>query len=101
MHTELNSRNFEAEVTNFKGTVVIDFWAPWCGPCRSQSPILESFSAEVPTVKVCKVNTDENSDLATQFGIMSIPTIMVFKNGTLTTRAVGVQSISNLKNLTK
>lgn len=97
--TELNAKNFKDETTS-NIPVVVDFWAPWCGPCRSQTPILEQFAAKYEgKVKVCKVNTDENSELSMQFGIMSIPTIMVFKNGELVNKAVGVQSIDNLAKL--
>lgn len=97
--TELNENNF-AQYTNDTLPVVVDFWAPWCGPCRSQTPILEQFAEKYAgKVKVYKVNTDENGDLAMQFGIMSIPTIMVFRGGEAVNRAVGVQSIDNLVKL--
>lgn len=97
--TELNEKNFEQELADDL-PVVVDFWAPWCGPCRSQAPILEQFAqAHAGKVKVCKVNTDENADLAVRFGIMSIPTIMVFKSGEIANRAVGVQSLENLSKL--
>ncbi len=96
---ELNASNFSAEI-NCELPVVVDFWAPWCGPCRSQTPILEQFAQKYDgKVKVCKVNTDTNPELANKFGIMSIPTIMVFKGGEISARAVGVQSIDNLAKL--
>lgn len=96
---ELNASNFSAEI-NSELPVVVDFWAPWCGPCRSQTPILEQFAQKYDgKVKVCKVNTDTNPELANKFGIMSIPTIMVFKGGEISARAVGVQSIDNLAKL--
>lgn len=96
---ELNASNFSAEI-NYELPVVVDFWAPWCGPCRSQTPILEQFAQKYDgKVKVCKVNTDTNPELANKFGIMSIPTIMVFKGGEISARAVGVQSIDNLAKL--
>lgn len=97
--TELNAQNFAQEVAG-ELPVVVDFWAPWCGPCRSQTPILEQFAEKYAgKVKVCKVNTDQNQELCMQFGIMSIPTILVFHNGEMTGKAVGLQSLSNLTQL--
>ncbi len=96
---ELNDSTFDSEISGDL-PVVVDFWAPWCGPCRSQTPILEQFAEKYSgKVKVCKVNTDENEKLCMQFGIMSIPTIIVFKGGEVFNKAVGVQSISNLAQL--
>lgn len=96
---ELNDSTFDSEISGDL-PVVVDFWAPWCGPCRSQTPILEQFAEKYSgKVKVCKVNTDENEKLCMQFGIMSIPTIIVFKSGEVFNKAVGVQSISNLAQL--
>ena len=96
---ELNTQNFNEE-TNADVPVVVDFWAPWCGPCRSQTPILEQFAQKYDgKVKVCKVNTDQNSDLAMRFGIMSIPTLIVFEKGEPAHKAVGLHSLTDLKNL--
>ncbi len=96
---ELNQNTFSQAISD-NLPVVVDFWAPWCGPCRSQTPILEQFAEKYAgKVKVYKVNTDENGDLAMQYGIMSIPTIMVFRGGELSGKAVGVQSMSNLAQL--
>ena len=96
---ELNAQNFAQEVGG-NLPVVVDFWAPWCGPCRSQTPILEQFAQKYDgKVKVCKVNTDQNQELCMQFGIMSIPTIIVFHNGEMTGKAVGVQSLDSLAHL--
>lgn len=96
---ELSAQNF-AQATDADVPVVVDFWAPWCGPCRSQTPILEQFAEKFDgKVQVYKVNTDENADLAARFGIMSIPTIMVFEHGESVARAVGVQSLDNLAKL--
>lgn len=95
---EANAQSFNEEIKN--GLTVVDFWAPWCGPCRSQAPILEQFAQKhAGNVNVIKVNTDENGDLAATYGIMSIPTIMVFENGELKNRTVGVQSLENLEKL--
>lgn len=101
MTTDINTTNFATEVIGSSVPVVVDFWAPWCGHCVAQTPILENFEQAVGSaVKVCKVNTDQNRELAAQYGIMSIPTILVFKDGKLVTRAVGTQSVENLKKLT-
>ena len=96
---ELNKDNFKTEIEDFDGKALVDFWAPWCGPCRAQTPILESFAAETPDVKVCKVNTDENEELARKFGVMSIPTLIVFENGSIKTKGVGLHSLPALKKL--
>ena len=90
MALEITTGNFVNEVLEAKGTVLVDFWAPWCGPCRMQAPILEAFAGEHPEVKVGKVNVDENPELAEKFGIMSIPTLLVFKDGKLVKSAVGL-----------
>lgn len=98
---ELNDSTFNDGISGDL-PVVVDFWAPWCGPCRSQTPILEQFADKhAGKVKVCKVNTDENPDLCKRFGIMSIPTIMVFRGGELVDKAVGVQSLESLTSLAK
>lgn len=77
---ELNASNFESTIKD--GVVVVDFWAPWCGPCRMVAPVIEELAADYDgKAKICKVNTDENQDIAAKFGIRSIPTIMFFKNG--------------------
>lgn len=97
--TELNAENFAQEVAG-DVPVVVDFWAPWCGPCRSQTPILEQFAEKYSgKVKVCKVNTDQNQELCMQFGIMSIPTLIVFRGGEPANKAVGLQSMSDLQQL--
>lgn len=102
MAMELNYQNFEEEIGNTEKTVIVDFWAPWCGPCRSQGPILDMFAEEnAETVKVCKVNVDEEYDLSKRFGVMSIPTLIVFKNGTMVNKAVGLQNAEDLKALIK
>ncbi len=73
--------NFEAEVIKSEKTVLVDFWAPWCGPCRMLSPVVDEIGEERTDIKVGKVNVDEQEELAMRFGIMSIPTLIVFKNG--------------------
>jgi len=82
--------NFEAEVLKEQGTVLIDFWASWCGPCRMLSPIVDEVAAAHPEVKVGKINVDEQQELAQQYGIMSIPTLIVFKNGQKANESVGL-----------
>ena len=83
--------NFEAEVIQSEKTVLVDFWAPWCGPCRMLSPVVDEIAEERTDIKVGKVNVDEQEELAMRFGIMSIPTLIVFKNGEVTKKTMGVQ----------
>lgn len=82
--------NFESEVLKAEGTVLIDFWATWCGPCRMLSPIVDEVANERTDVKVGKINVDEQPELAQQFGIMSIPTLIVFRNGQKVNESVGL-----------
>ena len=98
MALEINKSDFQAEVLEAKETVLVDFWAPWCGPCRMQAPVLEKFAEENPAVKVVKVNVDDNQELAMEYRISSIPSLIVFKNGEAVNCAVGLQSKSAWKN---
>jgi thioredoxin 1 len=86
----LNDSNFETEVLNAEETVLVDFFATWCGPCRIMSPVIDEIADENPSVKVCKVDVDEARDVAIKYGIMSIPTLMIFKNGEVTKSFIGV-----------
>ena len=86
----LNEENFKTEVLNTNETVLVDFYADWCGPCKAMSPIIDEIAEETSTVKVGKVNVDNNSELAVQYDIVSIPTILIFKNGELTKTFVGL-----------
>ena len=87
----ITKENFNAEVVNSDRPVLVDFWATWCGPCRMVGPLVEEIAAEHPEIKVGKINVDEQPELAAQFQIMSIPTLMVVKNGQITQRVVGAR----------
>ena len=97
----LTRDNFEAEVTEFKGTVLVDFWASWCMPCKMLSPVVDEVAEEVTSVKVAKVNVDEQQSLAARFNVMSIPTLIVFKDGKEVRRSVGVIPKEAVKELVK
>ena len=84
-----NQHNFQEEVLQSDRPVLVDFWASWCGPCRMVIPIVEEIAEEREDIKVVKVNVDEEAELAAQYQIMSIPTLMVFKNGEITAQALG------------
>ena len=86
----ITKENFDSEVLKAEGTVLVDFWATWCGPCRMLSPIVDEVASERPDVKVGKINVDEQPELAGQFRIMSIPTLMVFRGGQAAAVKVGV-----------
>lgn len=83
--------NFREEVLDSKKPVLLDFWAPWCGPCRMVAPILEEIAEERPDIKVAKVNVDEEEELASQFRVMSIPTLLVMKDGEIVNQSVGAR----------
>ena len=89
--SELNitMKNFESEVINSDKPVLLDFWAPWCGPCQMMLPIVEAIANENPDIKVGKINVDENGELARKFKVMSIPTLMVVKDGVVVKRSTG------------
>ena len=91
MITNVTKENFDKEVMHAEGTVLIDFWAAWCGPCRMIDPAVEKIAEEHPEVKVCKINIDDEQELAIKYGVMSIPTLMVVKNGEIVNTAVGLR----------
>lgn len=87
----VHKNNFQEEVLNSDKPVLLDFWAPWCGPCRMMGPVVEEIALERSDIKVAKVNIDEQSELASRFRIMSIPTLMVIKDGKVVNQAVGAR----------
>ena len=88
----ITNDNFEQEVLKSDKKVLVDFWASWCGPCRMLSPVIDEIAKETDKVKIGKVNVDEESELATQFAVMSIPTLILFENGKPVKQIVGLQS---------
>ena len=90
-HTVITAANFEEEVIKSEKTVLVDFWATWCGPCRMLAPVIEEISEERTDIKVCKVDVDEEPELAAEYGIQSIPTLLVFKDGKAVNKSIGVR----------
>ncbi|TXK84313.1 thioredoxin [Paenibacillus sp. N3.4] len=94
----VSDNSFKSEVEG-EGTVLVDFWAPWCGPCKMIAPVLEELDKEIESLKIAKVNVDDNPESASRFGVMSIPTLIVFKDGQPVDKVVGFQSKEALKNV--
>ncbi len=98
---KLTSKNYEEEVMQSKKPVLIDFWAAWCGPCKMMSPVIDQIAQENEDIKVCKVNIDEEKELAEQFQIMSIPTIVAIKSAKIVNTSVGVAPKEEIINMLK
>lgn len=98
---DMNKENFQEEVIHSEKPVLVDFWASWCGPCRMVSPIVDEIAQERPDIKVVKVNVDQEQDLALQYGVMSIPTLVVMKDGKVVNQAVGVRPKDQILDLLK
>ena len=93
----LTKSNFESEVLNYEGKVLVDFWASWCGPCKMIAPVIEEIANEFEgRVKVGKVNVDDEAELSIKYQVMSIPTILIFENGEITNKAIGYRSKEEL-----
>lgn len=92
----ITSDNFDVEVIKSEKTVLLDFWASWCGPCKMLSPVVDEIADENPDIKVGKINVDEENELAAKFGISSIPTLVVMKNGKIEASSVGVRPKSEI-----
>ncbi len=98
---KITKDNFQAEVLDSEKTVLLDFYADWCGPCRMVSPIVDAISEEYPEIKVGKINVDEENELATTFGVMSIPSLFVIKNGEVANQAVGARTKAQILDMLK
>lgn len=101
MITNITKENFEAEVLKSEKPVLVDFWATWCGPCKMTGPVIEEIANEHPEIKVCKINVDEEGELSIKHGVMSIPTLMIFKNGEIAQTAIGYRPKEEIEELLK
>ena len=98
---KLTTENFAQEVLQSEKPVLVDFYADWCGPCKMLSPVIDELAGEVSDIKICKVNTDEADTIALKYRVMSIPTLILFKNGEVTATSVGAKSKSEVMNFMK
>ena len=101
MITNITKENFEAEVLKSEKPVLVDFWATWCGPCKMIGPVIEEIANEHSEIKVCKINVDEEGELSIKHGVMSIPTLMIFKNGEIAQTAIGYRPKEEIEELLK
>lgn len=101
MITTITKDNFENEIVKADKPVLVDFWASRCGPCRMLSPTIDEIAEEHPEIKVCKINIDDEAELAIRHGVMSVPTLMIFKNGEIAQTAVGVRPKDEILDLLK
>lgn len=102
MTIAITSANFESEVLKSEKPVLVDFWAPWCGPCKAIAPVIEEVAEEIgPQLKVAKINIDDNPDIATRYSIMSIPTLMIVKNGAIAESRTGALGKNDLVEFVK
>ena len=101
MITNITKDNFEAEVLHSEKPVLVDFWASWCGPCKMIAPEVEQVAMERDDIKVCKVNVDEEGELSIRYGVMSIPTLLIFQNGEVVTTAIGYRKKDEILDLLK
>ncbi len=101
MITNLTKENFENEVLKSDKTVLVDFWATWCGPCKMIAPAIEEIANERSDIKVCKVNVDEQGELSIKYGVMSIPTLMIFRSGEAVQTAIGYRPKEEIEELLK
>ncbi|MHC1751684.1 thioredoxin [Humidesulfovibrio sp.] len=100
MAIQVTDGNFDQEVLKSPVPVLVDFWAPWCGPCRAMGPIIDELATELEgSVKICKMNVDENSASPSRFGIRAIPTLILFKNGEVVDQSTGAVSKSSIKDM--
>jgi len=101
MAKKITTNEFENEVLNAKGTVLVDFYATWCGPCKMLAPHLDELSAKNPEVKIVKIDVDEETPLAIKYGVASIPTLLLFKDGEKVKQTLGYQTLDQLENFIK
>lgn len=101
MITTITKDNFETEVLMADKPVLVDFWATWCGPCKMIGPVIEEIAKEHPEIKVCKVNVDDEGELSIRYNVMSIPTLMIFKNGAVAQTAIGYRPKEEIEALLK
>ena len=101
MITTITKENFEHEILKADKPVLVDFWASWCGPCRMLGPTIDEIAEEHQEIKVCKINIDDEAELAIRHGVMSVPTLMIFKNGEIAQTAIGVRPKEEILDLLK